>query len=42
MVYYGDEIVRFDWAIKRLLRQKAGQKAGQKVGRKPSMMSYVT
>lgn len=29
MVYYGDEIVRFDWAIKRLLRQK--------VGRKPSM-----
>lgn len=38
MVYYGDEIVRFDWAIKRLLRQKVGQKAG----RKPSMMSYVT
>lgn len=34
MVYYGDEIVRFDWAIKRLLRQK--------VERKPSMMSYVT
>lgn len=33
MVYYGDEIVRFGWAIKRLLRQK--------VGRKPSMMSYV-
>lgn len=23
MVYYGDEIIRFDWAMKRLLRQKA-------------------
>lgn len=38
MVYYGDEIVRFDWAIKRLLRQKVGWKVEQK----PSMMSYVT
>lgn len=24
MVYYGDEVIRFDWAMKRLLRQKAG------------------
>ena len=23
MVYYGDEVIRFDWAMKRLLRQKA-------------------
>ena len=23
MAYKGDELVRFDWAIKRLLRQKA-------------------
>lgn len=23
MVYYGDEIIRFDWAMKQLLRQKA-------------------
>ena len=34
MVYYGDEVIRFDWAMKRLLRQKAGQKGWQKVVQK--------